>query len=177
MTTTASSWGAKADERRLAFPCDRYLPDADAAYFRAVDVAAPAAVVFRWLCQLKVASYSYERGEASPRQLTPGAEDLALGQRFMDMFGLVEFEQDRHLTLALDRPGAMRVYGQLALTYMVIPRSDKSSRVIVKVLVRYPRQGVWQAMRWILPWADMIMMRKQLLTFKALAEGNPGAQR
>jgi hypothetical protein len=103
-------------------------------------------------------------------------EDLAPGQRFMDMFGLVEFERDRHLTMVLDRPGAMRVYGQIALTYMVIPTSDKSSRVIVKVLVRYPRQGIWQAMRWILPWADMVMMRKQLLTFKALAEGDTRAR-
>lgn len=154
----------------MPFPCDRYLPEAEAAYFRAVNVAAPAEVVFRWLCQLKVASYSYERGEASPRELTPGLEELAIGQRMMDMFGIVEFEQNRHLTAVVDRPGAMRVYGQIALSYVVLSRSDSHSRLIVKVLISYPKQGIWQLMRWFLPWADLVMMRKQLLTLKTLAE-------
>ncbi|MGO9605288.1 MAG: hypothetical protein ACLQAT_18175 [Candidatus Binataceae bacterium] len=44
MTARSSSiayvWGTTAEERAMPFPCDRYLPDADDAYFRAVDIDA-----------------------------------------------------------------------------------------------------------------------------------------
>jgi hypothetical protein len=44
----------------MSFPCDRHVDSPDAAYFRRVVVQAPCAVVFRWLCQLRVAPYSYD---------------------------------------------------------------------------------------------------------------------
>ena len=69
-------WGSTAAERAMPLPCDDALPDATDAYHRAVDVEADAAVVFRWLCQLKVAPYSYDwidnLGRRSPQRLTPG---------------------------------------------------------------------------------------------------------
>ena len=74
-TSVAWTWGTTAAERTRPFPCDRWLPGADDALFRAVDVDAPARVVFRWLCQLRVAPYSYDWidnfGRTSPRRLTP----------------------------------------------------------------------------------------------------------
>ena len=91
----------------MAFPCDPYVPAADDIAFRAVDVRAPAPVVLRWLCQLKVAPYSYDWidnfGRRSPRAPTAGAEDLDLGQRFMNICDLIEFERDRHITLRVRR--------------------------------------------------------------------------
>src|SRR5215467_14289890 len=91
----AWTWGTTEAERELPFPCDRWLADADDALFRAVDVEAPAAVFFRWLCQLRVAPYSYDwidnLGHQSPRRLTPGLDALAVGQRVMSLFELVEF--------------------------------------------------------------------------------------
>ncbi len=61
------------------------------------------------------------------------------------------------------------MFGDVAVTYAVSPTSAGSCRLLVKLVVRYPR-NVFRAMRWLLPWGDWIMMRKQLRTMKALAE-------
>src|SRR4029453_3182998 len=86
-------------------PCDRYMEAPEQVLHRALDVDAPAEAVFRWLCQLRVAPHSYHWihhfGRTSPRTLTPGLEQLAVGQTCMTMFELVEFEEGRHLTCGL----------------------------------------------------------------------------
>ena len=171
----ASIWGSKAEEREVPFPCDAYLPGAGDVYFRAVDVEAPAGVLFRWLCQLKVAPYSYDwidnLGRRSPRGLTPGAEDLVRGQKVMEIFEIVDFERDEHLTVALNDPRAEAVFGRIALSYVVWPVSDDASRLVAKMRVLYPKRLPWAWMRRFLPWGDLLMMRKQFLTLKHLAEG------
>ncbi|HJW70978.1 MAG TPA: hypothetical protein VJ829_16630 [Candidatus Binatia bacterium] len=171
----AVTWGTTADERRMPFACDRHVDSPDAAYFRGVDVHAPCAVVFRWLCQLRVAPYSYDwidnLGRPSPRHLTPGLERLAVGQRVMTGFELIEFELDRHLTLVA-RPSFGRVFGLdgLAVSYVVLPRGAGDSRLVVKLLVRHGPGLVGSLVSWLLPWGDLVMMRKQLLNLKQLAE-------
>ncbi len=65
-------------------------------------------MVFRWLCLLEVAPYSYDwidnLGRRSPRTLTPGTEDLEVGQEFL-VSRLLEFEPDRHIAgVVLPRP-------------------------------------------------------------------------
>ena len=169
----ARTWGSTAEDRARPFACDRHLTGEADAWFRAVDVDAPAPVVFRWLCQLRVAPYSYDWidnfGRRSPRTLTPGLERLRVGQRVMSIFELVEFEPDRQLTLVLR--GAHWAFGRIAVTYAVVPRDERASRLVVKVLVQPPARGavarLWRAAG---PWLDLVMMRKQLLTLKALAE-------
>ena len=165
------TWGSTAAERERSFPCDRHLPDHDAALFRAVDVAAPAPVLFRWLCQLRAAPYSYDWidnfGRRSPRELTPGLDALAVGQRVMTMFTLVDFDADRHVT-ATTRSA---IFGSIAATYAVFPVDARRCRLVVKLLIRYPPGAVVRAFqRALLPAGDLIMMRKQLLTLKKLAE-------
>jgi hypothetical protein len=169
--TFVSTWGSTPAERASWFPCDRHLVDYDDALYRAVDVDAPAPLVFRWLCQLKIAPYSYDWidnfGLRSPRELTPGVEHLEVGQRVM-IFQLVEFETNRHLTLLLR---GNLLFGDVAITYRVAAVDDRRSRLVVKLLVRYTRPVVLRSIvRWIVPLGDLIMMRKQLLTLKALAE-------
>jgi len=172
MLHSARTWGSTPAERARAYPCDRWSSDPDDVYFRAIDVAAPPAVVFRWLCQLRAAPYSYDwidnRGRRSPRQLTPGLERLAIGQRLMSIFGLVEFERDRHLTMVLDRPRAARVFGSIALTYEVVA-AGRGARLLVKMAVRRPA-GPFRLFAPLLPAADLVMMRKQLRTLAQLAE-------
>ena len=121
-------WGTTPDERARPFPCDALLPGFDVALYRGVTVRAPAPVVFRWLCQLRVAPYSYDwldnLGRRSPRTLTPGAERLELGQRVMGIFELVGFEPDRHLTLRLRKPG---IFPPMVVSY--VRRAARHTRV------------------------------------------------
>jgi hypothetical protein len=165
------TWGTTPEERATGFPCDGVLPGWNQALFRGVGVAARPAVVFRWLCQLRAAPYSYDwidnLGRRSPRALTPGLEQLAVGQRVMRIFDLVAFEHDRHLTIRLRRPG---VFPPLAGTYLAAPAPAGGSRLLVKLVLRIgPGLRDRLAAR-LLPTLDWIMMRRQLLNLKALAE-------
>lgn len=175
-TCVAYTWGSAPAERQQPFPCDPYLVNYDDIYFRAITIAAPASIVFRWLCQLRAAPYSYDWldnfGRRSPPELIAGLDQLAVGQRVMTIFRLVAFEKPKHLTLVLASPAAQRLFGQIALSYLVVPCTSDTSRLVVKFLIRYPRNIAEFPMRWLLPWGDVFMMRKQFLTFKHLAEAH-----
>lgn len=94
---------ATAAERIAQYPCDRYVQSPGERFTRAVGVESPPETVFRCLCQLKVAPYSYDwtgtPGRRSPRSLTPEVDRLEPGQEFL-VFWLVEFEQNRHIKQA-----------------------------------------------------------------------------
>jgi hypothetical protein len=168
--SVARTWGSTQAERELPFPCDRYVSAPDEAIYRAIDVEAPPPVVFRRLCQLRAAPYSYDLldnfGRRSPRTLTPGLEKLAVGQRVMSIFELVEFETDRQITLRLRRGRFLR---DLAVTYLVVPAGD-GSRLLVKLVPVYRGGPLGSLVGSLLPWGDLAMMRKQLLNLKRLAE-------
>jgi hypothetical protein len=53
--SAAIEWGSTAAERSASYPCEDFVPGADLELFRAIDISAPVAVVFRWLCQLRAA--------------------------------------------------------------------------------------------------------------------------
>jgi len=160
-----TSWGATADERATPLACDELLADAPVRLHRAVTVAAPASLVFRWLCQLKLAPYSYDLidnfARTSPRELVAGTERLEVGQRFMSIFSLASFEHDRHITLRSRRT---------AVSYAVIP-TNGNTRLLARVLFDPPggRLGAALIGR-ALALGDLVMMREQLLTLKLLAE-------
>lgn len=175
-----TAWGVTDGEAAARYPCDEYLAGAEEAWFRAVTVDADRHITFQWLCQLKIAPYSYDLvdnfGRRSPRTLTPGAERLELGQRVMTIFQLVGFSQDEHITILLDTRRAVRVFGEIAVSYVVRDMRPGSCRLVVKMMVRNPggsRQGV---PRRLLAWGDLLMMRRQLLTLKNLAEVQARAQ-
>ncbi len=163
-------WGSTAAERAEPFPCDELLPDAAQTLFRAVDVAAPAPRVYRWLCQLSVAPYSYDRldnrGRRSPQTLTPGCERLEVGQRMVSIFRLAAFEPNRSITLV----SKGRVFGHVVITYRVRETAPGRSRLVAKLLCSPPRAQPWGlAMRALLPPGDLVMMRRQLLNLAGLA--------
>lgn len=168
------NWGARPAELAAAYPCDGLLGPAAEPWLRAVTVAADPPEVFRWLCQLKVAPYSYDLldnlGRRSPRTLTPGAERLAAGQRVMTIFELVSFEQDRELTLLLTTPWAVRAFGGFALTYRVSALGPGRSRLVAKLMAGRHSGPLGAARLRMMAWGDLLMMRRQLLTLRELAE-------
>lgn len=166
-----SEWGTTAEERAGRFPCDDHVGGAVQELYRAVDVEAPQPVTFRWLCQLRTAPYSYDKldnlGRRSPQTLTPGLDRLATGQRFQTIFRLVEFEPGYSLTMVSDGP----LFGRVACTYSALGRDDGGSRILVKIATRPRRSPLAQLTRIALPPGDLVMMRRQLLNLKGLAEG------
>ena len=155
------NWGATPLEQAAQMPCDAVMSNASVRADRAITIHAPPHVVYAWLCQLRVAPYSYDLldnfGRRSPRRRDPALRSLAPGQRFMTLFTLASYVDDEHITLRSK---------SAAVTYAV--RSEASgSRLRVRVLFAGPR-----ALARLLAVGDVVMMRKQLLTLKALAEDN-----
>lgn len=170
----ALNWGSTPEDRAIDYPCDRYVRGPQKNYYRAIDVDAPPEVVYRWLCQLHLAPYSYDYIDnycrRSPRRLIPGADDLEVGQRwFLKIFELAEFEPGRQLTMRIGR--ARWFWGpDVGCTYMCLPRGPGRCRVAVDV-VTYAKPGRYaEFRRKTYPYAELFMMKKQLRTFKKLAE-------
>lgn len=172
-------WGATAAEVSETYPCDVIGFPHDDVCFRAVDIEAPPALVFRWLCQLKVAPYSYDWldnfGRRSPSKLTPDLEQLHIGQRVMRIFRIVSYEPGRHITIASGLEAPTWLMGDCAVTYRV--RAAKGgTRLVVKLLVARPRGAHGRLLGALFPFGDFIMMRKQLLTLRRYAERDARAQ-
>jgi catechol 2,3-dioxygenase-like lactoylglutathione lyase family enzyme len=106
------------------------------------------------------------RGSRSPGTLTPGLDELEVGQRVMGMFSLASFERDRHLTL---RTAAGR-FGTFFVTYRVDSHAPDRCRLVVKLVAELPGGLVGRVLAALFPWADLLMMRRQLLNLKGYAE-------
>lgn len=163
-------WGASPEEVGRHYPADDLVPGAQ-LMTRAIGVAAPVEVTWRWLCQVAVAPYSYDwidnLGRRSPRELTPGADRLELGQTMAVVFRLVSFEDGRRWTAVTSRRGE-RLFGSVAITYAAEP-DPAGSRIVVR-LAGAADTRFRQAWAYALGWGDLVMMRRQLLNLKALAE-------
>ncbi len=170
-------WGSSPREREQSFPCDAHLGAPVLTLHRAVTVAAPPSIVFRWLCQLRAAPYSYDwidnGGRRSPRVLTPGLDQLEVGQTVMSIFRLADYTAGEHLTLVTRGGGAERLFGKMACTYRVQAERDdgaaSTSRLVVRLLAGRPA-GLYRWLSPLFPLGDWVMMRKQLLNLKRLAE-------
>lgn len=176
--SVADSWGTSAEEQNLSFDCDKVIRGVNGGYWRGVSVAAPPELVYRWLCQLRVAPYSYDwidnLGRTSPPQLRPGLDKLAIGQTMMFIFKVMSFAPNEQITVATGEGGLFRyITGAGAISYRLVkPDAGLSDccRLIAKLAMAYPPgPGGWLN-RQLLPWGDLVMMRRQLLNFKRLAE-------
>ena len=172
--SSAYSWQVTEAEKQLVYPCDTYLQSADEFLYRAVTISASPRVVFDWLCQLRVAPYSYDwidnAGKQSPRQKDPSLRKLNTRQTFMQIFRLIDFREDQHITLETFLPHAEAMFGKIVGCYFIRPESEGQTRLIVKLRVKRSTHKFFSLLSALLPWGDWIMMRKQLLTIKELAE-------
>ena len=169
-------WGATDAERATRYQCDHLLPQAQHEFYRAIDVDAPPAITYRWLQQLRIAPYSYDWVDnfalPSPSRLTARAERIAIGQRMMHVFSIVDFELGHSLPLGPRSRIATALLGTLYGTYIVTARGDGGSRLFVKVNANYPRSWYGWLVGGIMPWIDFVMMREQLRRLKGFAEAS-----
>ena len=132
-------------------------------------VGCATETVFRWLCQLRAAPYSYDLvdnlGRRSPRTLTPGLDRLATGQRFLIMFRISGYVPDREITAVAGN----RVLGPIACTYRVLDAGPGRSRLVARLDVAADNRAR-RAVAVPIAWGDLVMMRRQLRTLAQLAE-------
>jgi hypothetical protein len=166
----AYHWNTTPQERDADHPALHHAQPPYRVLLRAVDVAAPPAVVYRWLCQLTVAPYSYDwidnGGRRSPRTLTPGADDLSVGQ-LMQIFEIVAVEPGVSIT-GVTIPRASALFGRVALSYEVHPAGVGSRLVACLAVTARTLPG--RVRTELLAVGDLVMMRKQLFNLRDLAE-------
>ncbi len=145
---------------------------AEEIWYRAVSVSAPVGIVFRWICQLRAAPYSYDwidnLGRQSPRDLAENPEPLRIGQSVMTVFRVEDFSPDSFLTII--PLGRSALFSDLRITYLCVAGEECQTRLLVRVQICYSRHLLRPLICAFLPLGDLVMMRKQLLTLKHLAE-------
>ena len=163
-------WNTRPEDDAGSWACDGFASPDAAVMLRAIDIDAPVAIVYRWLCQLRAAPYSYDwldnRGRRSPRSLTPGLDQLERGQTVMAIFRLVDFEPDDQITL---KTGRFLGLGPLHVSYRVRAQGP-GTRLAVRLRVGRGEGWIARAALEALGWGDLVMMRKQVRTLKKLAE-------
>ena len=157
-------WGVSDAETAMKFPCDEAVPDPSWAAWRGVSVSRPPEAVWPWICQLRLAPYSYDwidnLGRRSPRDLQ-GLPSPSVGERFSRSGGraigrVVGVEPGVSLTATI-----MGVH----MSYLLVPNGASQTRLLLKIVAS--RRRLYDAP---LVLGDLVMARKQLLTLKRLAE-------
>ncbi|MBO0774336.1 MAG: polyketide cyclase [Actinobacteria bacterium] len=161
-------WGVSDSETVRSYPCDDFVAAPTVQAWRGVRVEAPAAAVWPWVAQVRLAPYSYDwidnLGRRSPRELA-GLPEPRAGDRFTtagrrQLGRILSVEPGKQLTATI-----MGAY----LSYVLVPQEDAGTRLLLKIAMR--------TRRWAAPWlsvGDLVMARRQLLNLKHLAERHQG---
>ncbi len=158
------SWGTTATERASAFACDSFVADPSLSAWRAVTVHARREQVWAWLIQVRLAPYSYDwidnLGRPSPSDLR-GLDDPRPGDPFTAVGGRPTGE-----VLAVQHAEQLtaRIMGAV-MTYRLTSVDVQTTRLVLKIVASPPR-----GLRAALCLGDLVMARRQLLRFRALAE-------
>jgi hypothetical protein len=157
-------WGVTDSEIRRPYRCDDFVASPVLQAWRGVSVEAPAAAVWPWVAQVRLAPYAYDwidnLGRRSPRQLV-GLPEPEVGEAFTTagrrkLGRIVAVDAGEQLTGTI--MGAF-------MSYVLVPQGDGTTRLLLKVAMRTNR---WVALG--LSVGDLVMARRQLLNLKQLAE-------
>ncbi|GIG87729.1 polyketide cyclase [Plantactinospora endophytica] len=157
-------WGVTNSETLRSYPCDAFVVSPALQAWRGVRVEAPAAAVWPWVAQLRLAPYSYDwidnLGHRSPQELV-GLPEPQVGEAFTSTGGrklgrIVSIDPGEQLTSTI--MGAF-------MSYVLVPQEHDTTRLLLKVVMQGPR---WAALG--LSVGDLVMARRQLLNLKQLAE-------
>ncbi|MDF0531672.1 hypothetical protein P0W64_19225 [Tsukamurella sp. 8F] len=89
----------------------------------------------------------------------------------MTLFTLASFVYDEHVTIRLSRWIPRLLLGDLAISYVVRPRGEHGSRLIVKLtLPRAKRLGL--VFQYATGWLDLLMVSKQMNNIRRLSESH-----
>jgi hypothetical protein len=157
-------WGVTDQEVARRYPCDQLVPGPVLQLWRGVTVDATPVEVWPWLCQLRLAPYSYDwldnLGQRSPRELR-GLPDPRPGERFSSIGG--RFGVGRVLSVAHEEHLTASIMGAV-MSYVLSPEAGVT-RLLLKIVVKRDR---WYAPA--LAVGDWPMARRQLTNLKRLAE-------
>ncbi len=163
-------WDVTNDEMLRSYPCDDFVDSPALQAWRGVRVEAPAAAVWPWIVQVRVAPYAYDwidnLGRRSPRQLLrlPPPE---VGEAFTTAGGR---KLGRIVSVDLEKQLTGRIMGGF-MSYVLVPQDRNTTRLLLKVVMQTNR---WAAVG--LSVGDLVMARRQLLNLKQLAEAStPGS--
>lgn len=171
----AHSWGIQINERDIVFPCDDmdYKFDPKCTLYRAITIEAPAEEIYLWLCQLRFSACSYDLiGSWKKKALKTtlhNQPELKINHTVMGIFELISFEKDAQITLSI-KPNSGYPLESLIVSYMIIKQEANSCRLICKANMQYKPSLLGYIAKKILPWGDLIMMRRQMLNIKRFAE-------
>lgn len=159
-------WGVDEDETARRYGCDDFVTAPALEAWRGISVDAPPERVWPWVTQIRLAPYSYDwvdnLGRRSPRSLL-GLPEPVVGEAFTACAGrpvgrVVAVEPGRSLTGFI-----LGAY----MTYDVLPARG-STRLLLKIVMETSRPVAA-----LVTLGDLAMARRQLLTWKSLAESGP----
>ena len=162
-TVIGDRWNVTDDEVARHYPCDDFVPAPTLQAWRGVTVHATPETLWPWVCQIRIAPYSYDwidnLGCRSPQQLQ-GLPEPVVGDAFSTAaarrFGRI---------LATEPP--TQLTGEImgaCISYVLVPEGH-TTRLLMKIVTAMSR--------WLTPGlsvGDLIMARRQLLNLKRLAE-------
>lgn len=157
-------WGVTDSEILRSYPCDDFVVSPALKAWRGVRVEVPAAAVWPWVAQVRLAPYAYDwidnLGRRSPRQLM-GLTEPHIGEAFTTASGrkvgrIVSVDPGKQLTGTI--MGAF-------MSYVLVPQEHSTTRLLLKVVMQTTRCAARG-----LSVGDLVMARRQLLNLKQLAE-------
>jgi hypothetical protein len=183
-----SNWGSTPEERTKAWPGDDLAPAATQVYTRAIDVSAPADVVWRWVVQFglgRAGFYSYELFERLVGIPVRNVESILPEHQALTQGDDVKLHPDAPgIPVGLVVPGRHVCFGESGGTtertpdprrswsIYVLPIAPRSTRLVVRSCIerlRVPTLKNRLGMALEAP-LDFTMEQRMLRTVRRLSE-------